>query len=137
MRIYVCGSMSFADQMMATKQKLEALGHTVLVSSFVESHLGLSHEESEAQAIKEKHAEDAMKVDFKKLHEVDAMLVLNYDKRGIANYIGGNTLLEMGLGHVLDCKIFLTNPVPEIPYYQSEIEAMHPVIIGDDYSLLV
>lgn len=32
----------------------------------------------------------------------DAILVLNYDKKGIKNYIGGNTLMEMGFAHVHD-----------------------------------
>ena len=37
----------------------------------------------------------------------DAVLVLNYDKKGIKNYIGGNTLMEIGFAHVLNQKIFL------------------------------
>jgi len=59
---------------------------------------------------------------------------LNYDKRGIKNYIGGNTLMEIGFAHVLNKKIFLLNPIPEIPFYKSEIEAVRPVILNGDLS---
>lgn len=132
MKLMICGSMSFSDRMLEVRGELEKAGHTVLVSSFVERHRGLSVAESEAQAVVEKNGEDAMRVDFEKLHHVDGIVVLNYDKRGIANYIGGNTFLEMGLAHVLDRKIFLLNPIPEIPIYQSEIIAMKPVILLGD-----
>jgi hypothetical protein len=54
---------------------------------------------------------------------------LNYDRKGIKNYIGGNTLMEIGFAHVLDKKIFLMNPIPDIEYYRSEIEAVSPVIL--------
>jgi len=63
----------------------------------------------------------------------DAILVLNYDKDDIKNYIGGNTLMEMGFAHVHNKKIFLLNPVPEISY-KDEILAMEPVILNGDLS---
>ncbi len=66
----------------------------------------------------------------------DAVLVLNLDRHGIPNYIGGNTLMEIGFAHVLNQKIFLYNPIPEIPYYKSEIEAVKPVIINGDLTLI-
>lgn len=62
----------------------------------------------------------------------DAVLVANYNKHGIENYIGGNTFLEMGFAHVLNQKLFMVNPIPEMPYYKSEIEAMKPVVINGD-----
>ncbi len=65
-----------------------------------------------------------------------AVLVMNLDKHGVRNYIGGNTLMEIGFAHVLNQKIFLYNPIPEIPYYKSEIEAVRPIVINGDYSLI-
>ena len=62
----------------------------------------------------------------------DAILVLNLDKKGIQNYIGGNTLMEIGFAHVLNQKIFLYNPIPNIDLYKTEIEAMKPIIINKD-----
>lgn len=62
----------------------------------------------------------------------DAILVVNINKNGIKNYIGGNTFLEIGFAHVLDQKIFLLNPIPEIQFYKSEIEAMKPTVLYGD-----
>ena len=64
----------------------------------------------------------------------DAILVLNYDKRGIKNYIGGNTLMEIGFAHVLKQKVFLLNQIPEIDFYKTEIESVKPIIINGDLS---
>ena len=65
--------------------------------------------------------------------ELNAVLVLNPDKKGIKNYIGGNTLIEMGFAYVLDKKIFLYNPIPEMSY-TDEIKAMKPIILNKDLS---
>ena len=66
----------------------------------------------------------------------DAVFVLNLDKNGIPNYIGGNTFLEIGFAYVLGQKIFLFNPIPDIPLYKTEIEAMKPIILNKDLSLV-
>ena len=62
----------------------------------------------------------------------DAILVLNFDKRDIKNYVGGNTLMEIGFAHVNDKKIFLLNPIPEDVSYVDEIKAMVDNILEDD-----
>ena len=67
-----------------------------------------------------------------KIKKSDAILVLNYDRKGIKNYIGGNTFLEIGFAHVLDKKIYLLNPIPDINFYKEEIEAIHPEILYGD-----
>jgi hypothetical protein len=64
----------------------------------------------------------------------DAVIVLNIEKNGVPNYIGGNTFLEMGFAHVLNQKIFLYNPIPDNKLYKTEIEAMKPTIIHGDLS---
>jgi hypothetical protein len=42
--------------------------------------------------------------------------------------------MEIGFAHVLDKKIFLMNPIPDIEYYRSEVEAVRPVILEQDLS---
>lgn len=73
---------------------------------------------------------------WRQMQGADAVLVVNLDKHGIKNYIGGNTLMEIGFAHVLNQKIFLLNPIPDISYYKTEIEAMKPTIINGNYSLI-
>ncbi len=40
--------------------------------------------------------------------------------------------MEIGFAYVLNQRVFLLNPIPDIPYYKSEIEAVRPVIINGD-----
>jgi hypothetical protein len=63
----------------------------------------------------------------------DAILVANYDKNGVANYIGPNTLMEMGVAFYLKKPIYLLHPVPECPW-QEEIVGMRPVVISGELS---
>ena len=77
----------------------------------------------------EKNEKDAMREYWHHMKDTDALLVLNYDKHGIKNYIGGNALMEIGFAYVLKKTIYLLNPIPHIPYYQSEIEATKPIIL--------
>ena len=59
-------------------------------------------------------------------------MVCNFDKNGIKNYIGGNTLIEIGFAHVNNKKVFLLNPFPEEVSYVDEIKAMTDVILKGD-----
>lgn len=136
MKIAICTSMVFTEKMLETKAALEKMGHEVFVSGFSEAYVGKTEKEKEVLTIYHKNEKDAIRDFWEKIKQSDAILVLNFDRREIANYIGGNTLMEIGFAHVLNKKIFLWNPVPEIPYYKSEIEATRPVIINGDLALI-
>ncbi len=82
--------------------------------------------------IEQKYHRDAIREFWRLMQGTDVVQVLNVTKNGIENYIGGNTFLEMGFAHVLNQRIYLYNPIPDIPFYQTEIEAMKPVIIYGD-----
>ena len=77
---------------------------------------------------------DAIREFWNMMQGADAVLVLNYDKNGIKNYVGGNTLMEIGFAHVLNQKIFMLNPIPEMSYCQTEIKAVKPIIFNGDFS---
>jgi len=68
---------------------------------------------------------------LKKVAWSDAVLVINYDKNGIKGYIGGNTLMEIGLAFFLKKKIYLLNKIPELSY-KEEILGVKPIIISGD-----
>jgi len=76
--------------------------------------------------------EDLIKRYYRLIGQSDAILVVNIDKKGIKNYIGGNTLMEIGFAHVLNQKIFMWNSIPDMPYCKTEIEAVKPIIINGD-----
>ena len=132
MKIGIIGSMQFVEKMLQTKEELARLGHTGFVTDLHKNLVGKSDEEKEKVKLYQKYNMDAIRVFWKVMQETEAVLVLNYDKNGVKNYIGGNTFLEIGFAHVLNQKIFLLNPIPDIPYYRTEIEAMRPVILNGD-----
>lgn len=134
MKIAICASMVFAEKMVQIKGQLEQLGHIVYISQFAEGYLGKTEKEKEQLTVHDKNEHDAIRKFWEIIKKSDAILVLNYDRKGIKNYIGGNTLMEIGFAHVLDKKIFLMNPIPDIEYYRSEIEAVRPVILKQDLS---
>ena len=57
------------------------------------------------------------------------------DKNKTKNYVGGNTLIEIGQAYVNNKKIFLLNPIPEVSY-RAEIEAIDPIILNGDLSAI-
>lgn len=136
MKIGIIGSMQFTEKMIEVRDQLRKLGHEAFLTDLHDVFIGKSDEEKEEIKIDQKNNLDAIKEFWRAMQGADAVLVLNFDKHGIKNYIGGNTLMEIGFAHVLDQKIFLWNPIPEIPYYKSEIEAVKPIIINGDLDLL-
>ena len=141
MKITICGSVKFAPQLVDIYRKLEKLGHQPMMH---EQMFGLA-DGTAAQLVDMAHGTENCDIKRKYnyikfwhglIQSGDAILVCNFDKNGIKNYIGGNTLMEIGFAHVLNKRIFLFNPIPSIDYYQSEIEAVKPTIIHGNLSLI-
>lgn len=126
--------MQNTEKMVALRDKLIEIGHSAFVSSLANPLIGKSDEEKERIKLDQKFNQDAIRKFWNLMQGADALLVANFDKGEIKNYVGGNTLMEIGFAHVLNQKIFLLNPIPDIPYYKSEIEATKPIIINGDLS---
>lgn len=137
MKITLCGSVKFADKLVEIYKKLEEMGHEPKM------HEGMFRvADGTAPEIEEikNGAEDS---DIKKKYgyikwwhnsiiNSDAVLICNFDKNNIKNYVGGNTLIEMGFAHVSDKKVFLLNFMPEGLSYVEEIKAMTDVVLNGD-----
>ncbi len=138
MRIGIIGSMQFTEKMLEVREALVDLGHDAYVTSYAVGFVGKTDEEKEVLKIEQKmdKNEDVIKEYWDLMQGGDVVLVLNLDKHGIKNYVGGNTLMEIGFAHVLGQKIFMWNPIPEQPYCKHEIESAHPTIINGDLSLI-
>lgn len=135
MKIGVVGSMQYTDRMVEARDKLIEHGHDAFITNLATPFIGKSFEEAEEIKIQQKNQGDAIREFWRLMQGADAILVLNLDKHGVRNYIGGNTFLELGFAHVLNQKIFLMNPIPEM-IYTTEIVAMGPVVINGDYTLI-
>ncbi len=134
MKIGIIGSMQLTEQMYEVCDELKKLGHDAYLTNLTKPFIGKTDEEKERIKIYQKNNLGAMKEFWNLMQGGDAVLVLNLEKNGQPNYIGGNTFLEMGFAYVLNQKIFLYNPIPEIDLYKTEIEAMKPIIIDGDLS---
>jgi len=128
--------MQFTDKMLEYREKLNALGHQAFVTDLHKTMIGKSEDEIEVIKLHQKNNMDAIREFWRAMQGADAVLVLNLDKNGIQYYVGGNTLMEIGFAHVLNQKIFMLNPIPDMPYCKSEIEAVKPVVINGDLSLI-
>lgn len=138
MKITICSSLDFISQIKEISEKLGKMGHFVLLPRTAE--MVIKGSLSQEDILKEKQTgdivnrmirQDAIKKHFEKIKNSDGILVLNFEKKGVKNYIGGAVFLEIGFAHVLGKKIFLLNPVPEVSY-KDEILAMRPVVIYRD-----
>lgn len=132
MKIGVAGSMQYTEKMIDIYDQLKALGHEVFMSKFGDQYVGKTDDKKEALKLKHKYNFDAIREFWEPMKKTDGLVVANYDKQGIKNYIGGNTFLEMGFAHVLNIPIYLMNPIPKMPYYETEIIAMKPIVLHGD-----
>ena len=136
MKIGVIGSMQFTEKMIEARDALTRLGHTAFITDLHPPFIGKSEEEREQIKLDQRSYRDPIREFWDQMQGADAVLVMNFDKHDIKNYVGGNTLMEIGFAHVLNQKIFLWNPIPDMLYCKTEIEAVKPTIINGDLSLI-
>lgn len=134
MKITICGSMVFAKEMLAAQKKLQELGHEAIIpidtyDCLKDPSLNESIEHCQSYG-------DIDKDHFNKIAESEAVIVLNYPKNGLAGYIGGAVLTELGVARHLDKKIFILNELPKEKdlRYVLEIKIMKPIILNGDIS---
>jgi len=129
MKITLCSSAKFFENLWDIKKSLEEIGHEVLLPSMKDfHHLG---EDSLA-----KIQYDLISEHFQKIDQSHAVYVANYDKNGIRGYIGGNSFLEMGLAFYRKIPIFLLNDIPQQVSYREELIALKPIVVGEDWNKL-
>lgn len=132
MKIGVSGSMQYTEKILEIAEALRAMGHEVFTPQNTDRYIGKTDDEKEKIKLDEKYNHDAIREFWKPMQDADALIVANYDKHGIKNYIGGNAFLEMGFAYVLNQKIYLINPIPDMPYYGTELIAMQPTVLHGD-----
>lgn len=126
--------MSSARQMLDAEKELLQKGHEVVLPKHTKEYaeMGLGADTSH-ESIKDKIEQDLIRDYFEEIKNSDAVLIINIDKNGTANYIGGNAFLEMGFAHVLSKPIYILNEIPKV-FYKDEILAMQPIILSGDLS---
>jgi hypothetical protein len=133
-KVIICGSISAAAEITAAQHVLEALGCEVEIPEGVKN---LAEWIGDGAGATEK-AERKVRLDlirgyYEKMKDYDAALVVNPEKKGVAGYVGGNTLIEMAFAHILHKPLYILYPIPNMPY-TSEMLAMKPTVLDGDVS---
>lgn len=139
MRITICGSIEFTPKIKEVATVLTEYGHKVNIpltsQRIINGELSLEEFKKEklhnGDGAFRKIKDDVIRRYYNNIKNSDAIFVLNIEKNGIPNYIGGNTFLEIGFAHILNKPIYLYNDIPNVSYID-EIKAMQPIIINGD-----
>ena len=131
MKIFIICSKAFYDRIPEIKNYLESAGHIITLPNCydhpeTEAKFRGTSEHGKWKASMIKHSEEV-------IAKVDAVLVLNYTKNGVDNYIGGATFLEMYDAFRLEKKIYMMNDIPE-GLLKDEIIGFNPIVINGDLS---
>lgn len=131
MKIYICASKHLYGKILPIKECLEKEGHKITLPNSYDDPLA----EERIKAVgKEEHVSWKAKMiglQTEKVENNDCILVLNMEKNGQQNYIGGATFLEMFKAWERGKKIFLYNPIPE-GILKDEICAFSPIVLNGD-----
>ena len=133
MKITICGSMSFAKEMLTTKKKLDGMGHKAFVPVDARVIAEGKHDHDDLEEDYRYCIEnDIMRKCYALIEKSDAVIVLNYPKNGVDGYVGAATLMDMGIAYYLGKRIFLLNPPPGIGESRQshEIRAMQPIVLA-------
>jgi len=131
MKIFIACSKHFYHKIREIKNNLEQRGHEVALPNSYDNPF---KEEEIKNLSKEEHIKwkaSMMKKDKVSIEPNDAVLVLNFEKNGQPNYIGGATFLELYKSWELNKKIFLFNAIPDCKL-KDEIIGMDPTVINGD-----
>ncbi len=141
MKIVVCGSINASDKLIEISDKLIQLGHQTELPFYTQKikngemdlkkFIGDKARNGGDLEFRQTASEDLIKRYFRLISQSDAIIVVNVEKNGIADYIGGNTFLEMGYAYALDKSIFLLNNIPNLGY-KDEMIAMKPIVLNGD-----
>jgi hypothetical protein len=133
--ITICSSANFYRKAVDIQARLENEKYKIVVPSTAEKmkqsgDFDVSHYKTWFADASDYHKKAAlMRGHFDKVAESDAILVLNDEKHGVANYIGGNVLMEMALAFYLHKPIFVLNEIPEESPFLEEIVGMGPIVL--------
>lgn len=126
MKVCICCSLSFGDEVRKVAEQLTALGHEVLLPNGIINRL---IEEKDFDPVRAKVETDSCHKHVDKIRAADAVLVCNFTKRGIENYIGANSFAEMFVAEYFNKPIYCLNTLPNQPYINDELRSFHVEVL--------
>ncbi|MFC1623655.1 hypothetical protein ACFL05_00865 [Patescibacteria group bacterium] len=136
MKIFICASKHLYDYIPDVKNKLEEIGHEITLPNCFDDPMMEERIKSENPEQHSCFKSEMLRKQEQKVKNNDAVLVMNYEKKGQENYIGGATFLEIFKAFELGKKIYLMNPIPQ-NIFEDELKGMSPVVIFEDLTKVV
>lgn len=133
MKIFIICSKRFYDKIPKIKEDLEGLGHNITLPNCYDNP---ETEDNYRKMGGEEHAlwkADMFRHSIDVIDANDAVLVLNFEKNKIKNYVGGATFLEMYDAFRLKKKIYMYNDIPD-GILKDEIIGFGPIILNSNLS---
>lgn len=111
-KIVLCGSKKFIPKFFELEKEIKEMGANVVVPR---------------EFIVDMPKKDASLLHFSEIEkdDVDALLIVNENKKGLENYIGANGFAELAFGFYKGRKVFLLNDIYEP--YEEELVAWEVV----------
>jgi len=135
MKIFIMCSKYFYKRIEEVARILKLNGHEISYPNsyddpFIEERLKKTNSEEHIKWKAVMIAKNKINIELQ-----DAVLVLNFEKKGVSNYIGGATFLEIYKAWELRKKLFFYNPLPNCSF-TDELIGINPVILNGDLSLI-
>jgi len=129
MKIFICASKYNYGYVANIKNKLEKMGH--IDEPMKENEIKILGTEEH-----KKWKGNMIRLQKEKVISNDCIFVLNFEKNGQPNYIGGATFLEIYMAFNLDKKVYLYNPIPECNL-KDELIGMGVEVVNGDLDKIV
>jgi hypothetical protein len=136
--ITICSSVNFYREVIKLKAELEKQDFKVIIPDVAErmeasGDYEVSHYKTWFADPNDYDKKAALMLGhFAEVAKGDAILVLNNEKHGVTNYIGGNVLMEMAIAFYLKKPIYIANEIPLESSFQEEILGVLPIVLHGD-----
>ena len=135
MKIFICASKHNYNYVAEIKTELENMGHIITVPNSYDEPM--KEEKIKLLGIEEhrKWKGNMIRLQKEKVDNNDCILVLNFEKNGQQNYIGGATFLEIFRAFDSGKDVYLYNEIPECNF-KDELIGMGVKVINGNLDLI-
>ena len=133
--IVICSSASFYEKLFPIEKEIKKLGFkTALPKTAIKmkrrNSFDVNFYKTWNKNPNDYHKKrELMNHHFNKIIKGDAILVTNFDKNGIAGYIGGNVFMEITIAYHYKKPIFILNDIADDSLIKEEIIGVNPVFL--------
>ena len=130
MNILIHSSLDLKNSMLYAKQYIEKNSDHLVVLPELTRYQDIRDVDGDDETFT-KIKNRLTKENFRNVEICDALFILNITHRGIENYIGGNSFMEMVIAFYLKKPIFILNSIPENMSYTEEIKSLYPIVVNN------